>query len=377
LQAVARAQAAAGQVELAERAARNLSPPDSALRAVAEAQATAGQWDRAEQTAQEIAEPDHRVAALTAVADVDQARASALAADAQRVANRVTDAVELQQASGAVARALAAAGLWDDAEATAWEVFDPDVQREALGAVAGALVAVDRHRGIALADQMERDARAGMSTQPLDQAFRLGMLAKVLAGVDRDRAAALAGEAERAVDGAERYEGSDMLGVVAGALAAVEHWDRAERAANGIDDAHTRTEALGNLAGALVAAGEWDRAERVARAIPDLDTRVRSLAALAGALVAVDLDRALAVVAKAEDTARTIPPNDQAKARAVIIERLTAATTLDPVADDPLHLRVRRLLAEVLAGGRWLDALEPLAKLDPAALAAIDQELNA
>ena len=61
----------------------------------------------------------------------------------------------------------------------------------------------------------------------------------------------------------------------------------------------------------------------------------------------------------------------------MIIERLTAATTLDPVADDPLHLRVRRLLAEVLAGGRWLDALEPLAKLDPAALAAIDQELNA
>ena len=416
LQAVARAHAAAGQVELAERAARDLSPPDFALRAVAEAQAAAGQWDRAEQTARDIAEPDDQVAALTAVggsmagagqwdraertirhladrhptahaealaalaeavAEADQARASALAADAQRVARRVTDAVEQQRASAAVARALAAAGQWDDAVATAWEILDPDVQREALGAVAGALVAVDRHRGIALAADMERDVRAGMSTQPLDQAFRLGTLAKALAAVDRDRAAALATEAERAADGAESYEGSDMLAVVAEALAAVEQWDRAERAANGIDDAGTRAEALGDLVGALVVASEWERAEQAARAIPDLEAQVRALAALAGALVAVDLDRALAVAAEAEDTARTIPnPYDRAKAGAVIVERLTAATTLDPAADDSFHQRVRRLLAEVLAGERWLDALEPLAKLDPAALAAVDRELH-
>ena len=416
LQAVARAHAAAGQVELAERAARDLSPPDFALRAVAEAQAAAGQWDRAEQTARDIAEPDDQVAALTAVAgsmagawpwdraertirhladrhptahaealaalaeavaEADQARASALAADAQRVARRVTDAVEQQRASAAVARALAAAGQWDDAAATAWEILDPDVQREALGAVAGALVAVDRHRGTALAAAMERDVRAGMSAQPLDQAFRLGMLAKVLAAVDRDRAAALAAEAERAADGAESYEGSDMLAVVAEALAAVEQWDRAERAANGIDDAGTRAEALGNLVGALVVASEWERAERAARAIPDLEAQVRALAALAGALVAVDLGRALAVAAEAEDAARTIPnPYDRAKAGAVIVERLTAAATLDPAADDSFHQRVRRLLAEVLAGDRWLDALEPLAKLDPAALAAVDRELH-
>jgi len=74
--------------------------------------------------------------------------------------------------------------------------------------------------------------------------------------------------------GAESYEGSDKLAVVAEALAAVE---------------------------------QWDRAERVARAIPDLEAQVRALAALAGALVAVDLDRALAVAAEAEDAARTIP----------------------------------------------------------------------
>ena len=60
----------------------------------------------------------------------------------------------------------------------------------------------------------------------------------------------------------------------------------------------------------------------------------------------------------------------------MIVERLAAATTLDPAADDSFHQRVRRLLAEVLAGERWLDALEPLAKLDPAALAAVDRELH-
>jgi hypothetical protein len=344
LQTVARAQAAAGQVELAERAARDLSPPDHALRAVAEAQATAGQWDRAEQTARDIAEPDDQVAALSAVA-----------------------------------RSMAGAGQWDDAEATALEILDPDVQREALGAVAVALVAVDRHRGVALAARMEREVRHWTPPQPLPRAFSLGDLAMVLAKVDRERAVALAADSEQAVGEAERDERDEALAVVARALAAVEQWDRAEQAVRTITDADTQAKALGDLAGALADAGLWDRAERVARAIPDLEAQVRTLAALAGALAAIDQDRALAVTDQAEGTARAIPNQyDQAKAWTLIVERLTAAGSLDPAdGDDPFHLRIRRLLAEVLAGERWLDALEPLGKLDPAALAAVDQELRA
>ena len=53
----------------------------------------------------------------------------------------------------------------------------------------------------------------------------------------------------------------------------------------------------------------------------------------------------------------------------------TASEITDP--DDPLHQRLRRLLAEILAGERSLDALEPLGKLDPPALAAVDRELTA
>jgi hypothetical protein len=60
----------------------------------------------------------------------------------------------------------------------------------------------------------------------------------------------------------------------------------------------------------------------------------------------------------------------------VIVEQLTAAAALDPSAADPLHQRLRRLLAEILAGEQWLNALEPLGKLDPA-LAAVDRELHA
>jgi hypothetical protein len=56
---------------------------------------------------------------------------------------------------------------------------------------------------------------------------------------------------------------------------------------------------------------------------------------------------------------------------------LTAATTPEPAAGDRLRQRARHLVAEVLAAGRWLDALEPLGQLDPGALAAVDQELNA
>ena len=49
----------------------------------------------------------------------------------------------------------------------------------------------------------------------------------------------------------------------------------------------------------------------------------------------------------------------------------TAWEITDP--DHPLHQRLRRLLAEILAGERWLDDPEPLGKLDPPALAAVDR----
>ena len=236
---------------------------------------------------------------------------------------------------------------------------------------------VDRPRALALVAEAEQDVRARMSAEPLSRAVGLGGLVKMLAEVDQERALAPAAEAELAAGGAPSYDRDRALAAVAEAHAAVAQWDRAEEAARRIPITSTQATMLGTLAQALVDAREWDRGQRVARAIPDPETKVSALATLAGALVPVDPDRALATAAHAEDTVRAIPnPYDQGKAWAVIVERLTAATALDPEADDPFHQRVRRLLAEVLAGERWLDALEPLAKLDPAALAAIDRKLH-
>ena len=277
--------------------------------------------------------------------EADRGRAATLAGDARRIAHGITGGDEGDRAAEAAVRALAAAGQWDDAEGVARGITDPDRQREALGAVARTMGKLDRPRALALAAEAEHDVRARMSAEPLSQAVGLGGLAKLLAEVDPERAVALADEAERAGSAAERDERDDTLAAVAEAHAAV---------------------------------GQWDRAERAASGIADPEAQVRALAAVAGALVAVDPDRALAVAGQAEATAGTLPNlYERARARAVIVERLTAAAPLHPAADDPLHQRLRRPLAEILASERWLDALEPLGKLDPDALAAVDRELHA
>ena len=385
---MAEAFADAGLWGYAEQTAHAIDPLFAAagaraLRSVVSALAAAGQWDRAEQTVRRITDEDPlaRVEALgrlaEALARTDRARATALAANARRIAHGIADGHEGNKAAGAVVEALAAIGQWDDAEEVAWHLTNPDSRREALTAVARAMSGVDRPRALALVAEAEQDVRARMSAEPLSRAVGLGGLVNMLAEVDQERALAPAAEAELAAGGAPSYDRDGALAAVAEAHAAVAQWDRAEEAARRIPITSTQATMLGTLAQALVDAREWDRAQRVARAIPDPETKVSALATLAGALVPVDRDRALATAAHAGDTVRAIPnPYDQGKAWAVIVERLTAATTLDPEADDPFHQRVRRLLAEVLAGERWLDALEPLAKLDPAALAAIDRELH-
>jgi hypothetical protein len=195
---------------------------------------------------------------------------------------------------------MAGAGQWDDAEATALEILDPDVQREALGAVAVALVAVDRHRGVALAARMEREVRhwTPPSPSPGRSAWAIWPWSwRRSTGSGPSPWPPIPSRRSARPSATRRDE---ALAVVARALAAVEQWDRAEQAVRTITDADTQAKALGDLAGALADAGPWDRAERVARAIPDLDAQVRTLAALAGALAAIDQDRALAVTDQAE-----------------------------------------------------------------------------
>jgi hypothetical protein len=355
LQALASAQAAAGQLDLAERTARTLEPPDRALGRLAKAQAAAGQWDRAEETIGAIADPDARGTALAALAG-----------------------------------ALTAAGRWQRAERAARRLGDDQAAHaRALAALAAALAPVDRDRAMALAAEAEEAARHSGDTgaDPADRLGALGAAAAALLALDRDRALALAAEAERE-HRAELPDGDPFarvrgLGELAAALAAADP-DRAGAAAAeaertaGLAGEQDRDDALTAVAEAQAAVGRWDHAELAARGIADPDTRVRALATLAGAVLAVDPGRGLALAAAAEEAARGIAePYDQATALVVLAERLAAALAPGVAGGDDLRGRLRRLLAEVLAGERWLGALEPLGRLDPAALSAVGDALGA
>jgi hypothetical protein len=95
-----------------------------------------------------------------------------------------------------------------------------------------------------------------------------------------------------------------------------------------------QAEALTALVGVLVKAGLWDRAEQAARAITNSDMQAQALKALALALMA----------ASTNDLAGT---------------------------GERLHVRACRLLADVLAGPSWLEALRPLGRLDPVGMVAV------
>jgi Trypsin-like peptidase domain len=369
----------------AEQTAR--SAPDSdiqtwTLQAVTEALAEAGQWDQAEQTARSIPTGDAQVEALTTVAKalaaVDQDRALALMADAEQTARGISSPDEQGWALQAVAEALAEAGQWDQAERLARSIPDPNTQARAVIAVARALVEVDRDRALALIADAEHTARGIPSPD----------------------------------------EQGSVLQAVAEGLAEAGQWEPAERLARGIPDPSTQAEALTAVAKALI---DIDRdraltliadAEQTARSIPTGDEQVEALTTVAGALAAVDQDRALALMADAEQTARSIPnpsfyamalttvaealadtgqwdqaertariiPNPvvQAQIHGTIAKALTTASTQAlPARSEPLRVRACRLLADVLAGESWVEAVQPLGKLSPLGIAAIYDALHA
>jgi ATP/maltotriose-dependent transcriptional regulator MalT len=152
------------------------------------------------------------------------------------------------------------------------------------------------------------------------QAVALALLVKVVAaGSDHDRAARLAGEAE--------------------ALTEQITWGR-------------RAWALARLLEAVAAGGDHDRAARLAgeaealtEQITDPDMRVKVLAQLAGILMKTS-----------KETSR-VPRQARSS--------------------SPLMVRARRLLAEALAAGSWTGVVSSLACVDPLAVTALADEVQA
>ena len=382
---VARAQAAIGQWDRAERTAAGITEPsirERARRALAVSMADAGRWDRTERTARAITDAGLRAQALAAVAAAlvraDRDRAVALADEVEQLADSLPDADDRAKAEALrlVALVLAGAGELGRAERTARRIDHRSLmglvqQDEALDAVVQALARArkgEQAMGVAL-DIPDRPARIRT----------LGAAARILAGVERDQAVALA-EAEWIASGIEdrdSYEWEQATRALAEVWAGLGRWDRAEHQLRGLtgDD---RGEALLGLAEALRDAGELDRAERVAREIDDPRLKVRALAAVLGAAIQADERRADDLADEAERLARAIDALfDQARAYLDIVGALTAGARFQHASpDDPLRARAHRLLGALLAGPSWEEALGSLARLQPSALEAVGRALQ-
>jgi Trypsin-like peptidase domain len=301
-------------------------------------------------------------------------------------------------------------------EALARSITDPDRHARALAAVAEALAGVDRSRALTLLADAEQIARA--ITAPDIRAQVLAAVAEALAGVDRSRALTLLADAEQTARTIAHPDiRAQALAAVIEALAGVDRSRAltlladAEQAARTITDPYYQPRALTAVAEAFGHVGQWEHAERTAHTITNPNTQARALAAVAEGLAGVDRSRALTLLADAEQAARTITnPNTQARTLAALAEAFahagqwqhaehTARTISDPsikiqalgaIVDVliaaytqdltgrgmPLHVHACRLLADVLTGPSWLEAVQRLGKLSPAALAAIYEALH-
>jgi tetratricopeptide (TPR) repeat protein len=331
------------------------SPYPRVLAALARARAAAGDVDRAEALAGLIAVPDLQAEALAAVAEVvvaagDHTRALALVDRAEALVRSLTSIGwwRLALVLTAVARVVAATGDLDRAEtivgSITYDPDDPNLQANGLAAVAEVAAAAGNHtRALALADQAE--ALAGSITSPDRQAEALAAVAEVVAAAgDLDRAEALARSITRSVVWDRR---ADALTAVARVVAATGDVDRAEALARSITvpdrqamalaavaevvaaDDHTRAEALTARVEALTVETEtWVMGLRNdGHQVQALTLLARTLTALARAVAAAgDHVRAQTLAVRAEAVARSITDrNRQAKALTALVEVVVAA----------------------------------------------------
>jgi hypothetical protein len=389
--------AADGEPERAESAARRVPGNGRRLHAltdVAAALAARGDLDRAaavaaeaERMARSAGDP-HRLAVLavrvvdglTGIGDLPAARAVAeRIADPSARGSALTRVAEAFASSGDVAGALTVARSLDDPERTAWvlvgvcEAWAVQGRRaETVSTAADAAPAVERHfgdgysRAVALlrlaaavrrvgaeqeADRLVTAARDGAEGVP-DPGQRARAFTQLSIAIDE------AGDAARA-------------GGLARAAASV---------LAGIDDRHKRDRALTRVVEVLAAAGRTGRADDLARGVTSPQGCVRALAAIASATTG-DPDRAWALLGRAEAllddiiTDDRVDPTDLAAATARIADAATSVLiATEGRADDPADPRctwLARLVATLLGGDGWVEAVPVLARLDRDAFAAL------
>jgi hypothetical protein len=193
-----------------------------------------------------------------------------------------------------------------------------------------------------------------------------------LIGVDQDRGLALIAEAERiAQNTRSSYDRPRALRAVTRALARGGQVDRAYKFMLGISNPSTRAQALGELIDALAAAEQWERANNIARADTGVPGDVGISALVAALTAAGKWDQAV----RAADLITVSETQAVAKLNMVNkwVDDEDWGTSSE---DDELLVYARRLLAEILVAGPWLEAMGPLGKLDPSAVISIYEALH-
>lgn len=329
---VAAALATAGDLGRAEQIAHSITSFEHRARvlaSIADANAEAGELARAanvledaEQIARSATDPDQHVRAwiflsdaMAAVGDLD------LAADflyrAEQIAISIAHPMHRSNTLVSVVRAVATTGFLSRAEQMVRSIPDPGRQVEALGAIAAAAaVAGEVDLAARVLDDAEQTSHS-ITTGLWASYKREGPLAEVVETV------AGVGELHRANGLLDRVEEiarsitdhpfqAQALGSVAIAVAKAGELVRAKRIARSITNTNERARVLVSMASVVAAAGELDHAERTAGSIARTkpNRRAEAFGAVAAeAAMAGELDRALCLLDRAEEAARTRTPS--------------------------------------------------------------------
>jgi hypothetical protein len=311
--------AADALIDDAESTARALGVPERkayTLAAVARAAAAVGKIDRAmaltndaEFTARTIADADQHVRAMIGIAG---AAASMGALDRAVAIAQSIQHPELQaNAFTAAAQAAAASHCADQAETLAHAILIPDRKAWAIAAVSQALAhAGCAGRASALADQAE--ALTSDFTNSEWRACALALFSDAAAASgDTRRAHDLALAARAAVPA--NVHSAWTLTAVAHALATVGEINQAVGATRSIfGTPNEKANALAAVVQGAVRAGSPDQAEEMASNVTSDGSRAQIMTAVAQAVAnAHDMERAIAICHRIEETARSSANNKQ------------------------------------------------------------------
>jgi tetratricopeptide (TPR) repeat protein len=334
------------------------------LEGILEAFVEGGRWDQAEDLVRTIPDPATQgegllEIAVALIASGERDRALRLTVDAERLAKQISDPDATVKMLLTIAEMLAgtdpdrAEQLTNDAEQVALTSRNPDTQAKALRRLVDALVEGGHW------DRAEQLART--NADPVTQVSTLQTIGHAL--VERghpDHAKQLISDAEeiaRTITDPEAQ--AKAVRAIVDALFKVGLWDRAEQLAGTITDQEVQATALQRLSDALAAAGQWDRAEQLAGTITAPEAQAKAVRSLVDALAAAgQWDRA-------EQLAGTITdPETQAEALLGVADALVQAAKREQTDGSQVQARARRILAELLTGEKWLEAIPLVAKLD-------------